>query len=32
MELRSEESIKLTIGMRMNKTRKDPIKAKNIVV
>jgi hypothetical protein len=32
IELRSEDNIKLTIGIRINKTRKDPIKAKNIVV
>jgi hypothetical protein len=32
IELRSEDNIKLTIGIRINKTRKDPIIAKKIVV
>jgi hypothetical protein len=32
MELRFEDTIRLAMGIRMNKTRKDPIKTKKIVV
>jgi hypothetical protein len=32
IEFKSEDNIRLTIGMRINKTKKDPIKAKKIVV